>query len=102
MAVSFFIAGLTPLRMRYAFGEIPTILHQNLRGKGKWGGGSCAGKKGNRRKGKAITQERKRRKEQNLGFCARQKVRRNKKSENCKNPLDKWEILRYNLIVSVR
>ena len=31
--------------MRYAFGEVPAILHQNLRGKGKLGEKAGAGQK---------------------------------------------------------
>lgn len=81
--------------MRYAFGDVPAILHQNLRGKGMLGAGggfvsSPLGVWMHFWRGR----ERKPRVGNGNARCI-------KNFEKCKNPLDKWGKLRYNLIVSI-
>ena len=84
-------------RMGYAFGEPPAILHQNLRGKGKLGEKAGAGQKKLLPLGVWMHFWRGRERKPQGGGNARCI----KNFEKCKNPLDKWEKLRYNLIVSI-
>ena len=80
--------------MKYVFGEAPAILHQNLRGKGMLGAGRGLV---SFPRGRWMRfwrgRERKPQGGENAFYI--------KNFEKCKNPLDKWESLRYNLIVSV-
>ena len=84
--------------MRYAFGEVPAILHQNLRGKGKLGEKAGAGQKKLLPLGVWMHFWRGRERKPRVGNVNARCI---KNFEKCKNPLDKWENLRYNLIVSI-